>query len=72
MCRTDEQTERKVARSFKYREELAQMIGTWFGEINLEIWHHGQYRSMNFPYANMMLNQGDFYGREVIRVGNVF
>ena len=25
----------------------------WLGEI----WHHGQYRSMNFPYANMMLNQ---------------
>ena len=32
----------------------------WFGEINWEIWHHGQYRSMNIPYANMMLNQGDF------------
>jgi len=29
----------------------------WFGEINWEIWHHGQYRSMNFSCANMMLNQ---------------
>ena len=31
----------------------------WFDEINLEIRHRGQYRSVNFPYANMMLNQSD-------------
>ena len=31
----------------------------WFGEINWEIWHHGQFRSVNFPNANMMLNRGD-------------
>ena len=44
----------------------------WFAEINWEIWNHGRYRSMKFPYANMMLNQGDFDGREVMRVGSVF
>jgi len=36
-------------------------IGLWFGEINWEILHHGRYRSMNFPYANMMSTQGDFF-----------
>ena len=39
-----------------------------------EIWHtRGQYRSMNFPCAHIMLNQGDFfYGRKVMRLGCVF
>ena len=37
----------------------------WFGEIHWENWHHGRYRSMNFPYAHMT-------SREVMRVGSVF
>ena len=57
---------------FHFRMRLLYILVRWFGEINRDIRHHDQYRSMNFPRANMMLDQGDFYARQVMRVGSVF
>ena len=44
----------------------------WLGAINWEIWHHGQYRSMNLIKYDVA-NMSDFFnGREAMRVGSVF